>query len=70
MEADHDRGEAMVDVGVPNVEAEEQSFEQGDALKNEIEAFLAAIANGTPPVVSGEDGRRALETALMINKKL
>ncbi|HEY6008733.1 MAG TPA: Gfo/Idh/MocA family oxidoreductase [Geobacteraceae bacterium] len=64
------KGSGEMFPGVPNVEAEEQSFEQGDALKNEIEAFLAAIANGTPPVVSGEDGRRALETALMINKKL
>lgn len=56
--------------GVPNVEIEEKSFEQGDALKSEIEAFLEAIATGKPPVVTGEDGRRALETALLINKKL
>jgi predicted dehydrogenase len=64
------KGSGEMFPGVPNVEADERSFEQGDALKSEIEAFLAAIASGTPPVVTGEDGRRALETALMINKKL
>ena len=56
--------------GVPDVVTEERSFEQGDALKSEIEAFLASINNGTRPVVTGEDGRQALETALLINKKL
>jgi predicted dehydrogenase len=49
---------------------DEKVFDQGDALMSEIEAFLAAIVSGKPPVVTGEDGRRALETALMINKKL
>jgi predicted dehydrogenase len=64
------KGEGETEQGVPNIEMDERSFEQGDALKSEIEAFLAAIASGNPPVVSGEDGRLALETALMINKKL
>jgi predicted dehydrogenase len=50
------------------VAIEEQSFEQGDALLAEIQAFLAAIRNGTPPVVSGEDGLRALETAMKITE--
>jgi predicted dehydrogenase len=50
------------------VAIEEQSFDQGDALLAEIEAFLAAIRNGTPPMVSGEDGLRALETAIKITE--
>ena len=41
---------------------------QGDALKVEIEAFLRAIRDGSPPVVSGEDGLRALDTAIRIAK--
>jgi predicted dehydrogenase len=45
---------------------EERSYEQGDALKMEIEAFLHSIRAGLPPVVSGEDGLRALETAIRI----
>jgi predicted dehydrogenase len=47
---------------------EERSYEQGDALKLEIEAFLRAIREGSPPVVSGEDGLRALETAIRITE--
>ena len=47
---------------------EERSYEQGDALRLEIEAFLKAIREGRPPVVSGEDGLRALETAIRITE--
>jgi predicted dehydrogenase len=45
---------------------EEQSFEQGDALRAEIRSFLDCIRHGRAPVVSGEDGLRALETAIRI----
>ena len=31
-----------------------------------IEAFLGAIRGGTAPLVSGEDGRQALKTAIDI----
>ncbi|HEY5806660.1 MAG TPA: Gfo/Idh/MocA family oxidoreductase [Povalibacter sp.] len=48
------------------VSIEEESFEQGDALRDEIAAFLKAIREGTTPVVTGEDGLRALETAMKI----
>ncbi len=64
------KGEGEVSPGVPNVLIEEKTFEQGDALKSEIESFLNAIVSGKAPVVTGEDGRRALETALLINKNL
>lgn len=48
------------------VSIEEESFEQGDALRDEIAAFLAAVRDNSEPVVSGEDGLRALETATRI----
>jgi predicted dehydrogenase len=48
------------------VAIEEQSFEQGDALRAEIRSFLDCIRHGRPPVVTGEDGLRALETAIRI----
>ena len=51
-----------------HVSIEERSFEQGDALRFEIEAFLRSIREGRPPVVSGEDGLRALETAIRITE--
>jgi predicted dehydrogenase len=48
------------------VSIEEQSFEQGDALLDEITAFLKAIRDESSPVVTGEDGLRALQTAMQI----
>jgi predicted dehydrogenase len=61
--------------GVPSggqlpVTIEEQSFDQGDALKAEIESFLGCIRSGRPPVVSGEAGLRALETAIRITEQV
>jgi predicted dehydrogenase len=52
------------------VQIEERSFEQGDALKAEIESFLDCVAKGKPPIVSGEDGLRALETAIRITEQV
>lgn len=52
------------------VNIEEQSFEQGDALRAEIRSFLDCIAKGHPPVVDGEAGLRALETAIRITEML
>jgi predicted dehydrogenase len=46
----------------------EQSFDQGDALRAEIEAFLASCRGERPVVVSGEAGLRALKTAVRISE--
>jgi len=51
---------------MPKVEIEERSFDPGDALLAEIVAFLDAAERGAVPVVTGEDGLRALETATRI----
>lgn len=56
--------------GLPNVGMEERSFDQGDPLKDEIDSFVLAVRDGTQPVVSGEDGKRALEVAIQISGKL
>ncbi|WP_306533215.1 Gfo/Idh/MocA family protein [Geobacter sp.] len=64
------KGSGEMFPGVPKVDMEETSFEQGDALKAEIASFLDCVRTGAKPVVSGEDGKRALETALKISKKL
>lgn len=50
------------------VTIDEQSFDAGDALRAEIESFLDCIRTGRSPVVSGEDGMRALETAMRITE--
>ena len=47
---------------------EERSYDHGDALKLEIDAFLQSIRERRPPVVTGEDGLRALETAIRITE--
>src|SRR6185503_2418548 len=61
--------------GVPQpgqlpVTIEEANLEQGDALKSEIESFLECIRNDRQPIVSGEDGLRALETAIRITEQV
>jgi predicted dehydrogenase len=56
------------DVPRGQVVIEERSYEQGDALRFEIEAFLQSIVEGRPPVVTGEDGMHALETATQITQ--
>jgi predicted dehydrogenase len=48
------------------VSIDEQSFEPGDALRSEIEAFLASCRGERAVAVSGEDGARALQTAIAI----
>jgi predicted dehydrogenase len=52
------------------VQIEEQSFEQGDALLSEVRSFLDAIRGDRPVLVSGEDGLRALRTAIEITERL
>ena len=52
------------------VTIEEQSLDPGDALKAEIDSFLACIRDGRPPVVTGEAGLMALETAISITEQV
>jgi predicted dehydrogenase len=52
------------------VTIEEQSLEPGDALKAEIESFLDCIRAGRAPVVTGEAGLMALETAMRITEQV
>ena len=56
--------------GMPQVAIDENSYEQGDALKAEIEAFLQAAALGLEPPVSGADGLLALRTAISITEQV
>jgi len=57
-------------LGTPAVMIEEIEVPQRDQILAEIEAFIASVADGKPAVVSGEDGLRALETALLIEEKV
>jgi predicted dehydrogenase len=55
---------------VPGIALEQRALGASDALMLEIEAFVAAIRGERPVAVSGEDGRRALDTALKITAAL
>ena len=56
--------------GIPNIETEEFSFEQTDALAAEISAFIDCIRNRKKPAVTGEAGRDAVQAAQMITDSL
>lgn len=53
-----------------DIEQEQRTLAPGDALRAEIAAFLRSIREGTPPVVTGEAGRRALAAAIEISRQL
>lgn len=46
---------------------ERPTVENGEPLKHELSSFIAAVRDGTDPVVTGEDGLRALELARRID---
>jgi len=56
--------------GMPQVAIDENTYEQGDALNTEIQAFLGAVESGGPPPVTGEDGLLALRTAVSIAEQV
>lgn len=55
---------------VPNIITDQKNYANGDALLAQIESFLDAISHNSSPIVSGEDGRRALEVAIQISQQV
>jgi len=49
---------------------EQPEVKEVNALRYELQMFASSVATGTPPVVSGEDGKRALEVANVILEKI
>lgn len=52
------------------VERVELTAPEGEPLKLEFESFARAVTGEAPPVVTGEDGRRALDVALGIVREI
>lgn len=52
------------------VERVELAAPEGEPLRLEFESFARALTGEAPPVVTGEDGRRALEVALGIVQEI
>lgn len=68
------KGEGEMFPGIPEVTRHQSVFEKGDALLEEIRAFINCIVQDTIPLVTGEEGCAALATAAkittLINKNL
>ena len=66
----HQTGKEEMFPGIPEILTEKTSFENGDALLEEIKHFTTCIVENQQPIVSGEAGKRALETAIAITQLL
>ena len=64
------KGETDNPEGYKDISYKELNFEDNDALNLEVLDFIDAIANDRRPLVNGEDGRRALETAIAITAQI
>ena len=64
------KGETDNEAGFKDISHSELRFDDNDALNLEILDFINAITTGGQPKVSGEDGKRALETAIAITSQI
>ncbi len=55
---------------LPGITMHQQAYPKGDALRTEVEAFLHSVRTGEEPVVTGADGKRALETVVEIARRV
>ncbi|MBL4902653.1 MAG: Gfo/Idh/MocA family oxidoreductase [Desulfocapsa sp.] len=56
--------------GMPKQNVVVNTFPEGDALNSEILHFVENVRNRTTPLVSGNEGRRALDVALQVIKQI
>ncbi len=59
-------GKLRDDNGFPQVTSSNIQFPGRDPLADQISSFVKSVLNGSKPIVSGHDGRRALKYALSI----
>jgi len=64
----HQIGDKEMFPGIPDIKTNKSTFENGDALLEEIKSFLQCIKMGEAPLVSGESGKRALQVAIQISQ--
>lgn len=62
--------EAKDSSGFPQVLSHKMKFPDSDPLAEELKSFVNVVMNGAEPVVSGQDGRRALKVALTIMEQI
>lgn len=56
------------DGGYPSLQDEELDIEKRDSLLEELKSFVSCSATRKKPLVSGHDGKRALEVAQMVQE--
>ncbi len=66
----HRKGPGEQFPGVPEIASERLRYEETDPLAEEIAHFLDCVRTRARPLVTGEDGRRALATAMRIARLL
>jgi predicted dehydrogenase len=62
------KGDETDEHGFPGITHQERQYDNTDALNLEVLDFIRAIRSGEPPKVTGEDGKRALQTATRITQ--
>lgn len=62
-----EKGEGEMFPGIPEITRHQSAFEKGDALLEEIKAFIQCIQEDSEPMVTGQEGCEALETAEKIS---
>lgn len=63
-------GQLRDERGFPQLTTDKTVFPNSDPLADQIGAFVKAVRNGADPVVTGDDGRRALHVALGIIRQI
>lgn len=66
----HRKNQEPFDASTTPIVSTQQTFAAADPLQAEIAAFVAAIQHGTPPLVTGNDGKRALQMAIEITRQV
>ncbi len=68
--ATYRKGDGELYPGIPNIHIQKDTFEKSDALMSEIDHFLYCVETNTTPKVTGQDAKRALQTAIKISELL
>jgi predicted dehydrogenase len=58
------------DQDAPEIIGDERAVGQSDALRSELEAFVESVRTRNPPEVGGAEGKKALQVALRILRKM
>jgi len=62
--------DVLMESGMPKPNVQMKTFSDTDALRSEIVSFVEHVQDRTKPVVSGEEGRRALAIALQVIEQI